>query len=617
MALAVSFLVLLAVFVFGCIITFFGHSLLRRCRITLRHESDHLLCSAAVGVIVVEALIFFVQLTGKIRVGTVLVLGLAVVLGRGAIRDVVRSATQLLRGIAAAGIRERALACLVGIILLLDGLAAMAPVTGSDALHYHFTTPLLILQNGLHPDFFLSHSFFTGQGHLLILTGLALGSDQFAMGLLFLGGALAALGAAALATRWSSREWGWATASAFLLTPVAFWQMSTAGTPDVWMAFFVIAGVMVISEARELPPAAGAILAGSMAGAVAATKYTGCIIAVALALAYLWEMRSFAKELLFLSGALAAGIYPYARNLAWTGDPIFPFFLRWLSPAKVNAFGLASLLADTGATSHRGLSELTKFPFFAGIDPSHLGFWQFFGPLVLAFAPLMAFAVRNTPTWRTALVVWVLSAIGIGASSGMLRFLLPILPIALAAVLTGVAQAADRGWRAAQCVASVTLASFLVLAFGAFALYARASLAVASGLTSREQYLAQHAPDYGAVAFVNHTLQGRGSGKAAVFVRHLFYLRVPYLNCDPASSWATDPAKLETAERWLALFREQDVRWVVRGADYPEAVAHPLHELEQQGRLVSIASTEVSDFVGLRLSGQRELLRVEILEVKP
>jgi hypothetical protein len=38
----------------------------------------------------------------------------------------------------------------------------------------------LILAYGFHPDFSISHSFFCGQHHLLILFGLALGSEQLA-----------------------------------------------------------------------------------------------------------------------------------------------------------------------------------------------------------------------------------------------------------------------------------------------------------------------------------------------------------------------------------------------------------------------------------------------------
>jgi hypothetical protein len=72
-----------------------------------------------------------------------------------------------------------------------------------------FTTPLLTLRDGFHPNFFLTHSFFTGQSHLLILTGLALGSEKISLGLIFLGGVLAAAAGASLAHRWVSRELAW------------------------------------------------------------------------------------------------------------------------------------------------------------------------------------------------------------------------------------------------------------------------------------------------------------------------------------------------------------------------------------------------------------------------
>jgi len=168
-----------------------------------------------------------------------------------------------------------------------------------------------------------------------------------------------------------------------------------------------------------------------------------------------------------------------------------------------------------------------------------------------------------------------------------------------------------------QFVSVATLTVFLFFGAGAFGLYARGALAVASGFVSRKQYLERQAPDYAAAEFVNQTLGTRPTqGKTAVFLRHLFYLRVPYLNCDPTSSWAIDPARLQTPAEWLSLFQRENVRWVVRGANYPESIAAPLLELERENHLVPIASTEVSDFAGLRLSGQREAVPLEILELK-
>jgi len=253
---------------------------------------------------------------------------------------------------------------------------------------------------------------------------------------------------------------------------------------------------------------------------------------------------------------------------------------------------------------------------FAAIDQLHPGFWQFLGPLALAFAPLLLLVVRNTPAWRAALTVWILGAIGIGATSGMTRFLLPVLPIAIAAVLAGVAQLKSAGWRLVRYTSLASVCSFLLLGAAGMLVYNRAALSAAVGLTPGEDYLRQHAPEYEKAQFINEALAGKESdGKTLVFLRHVYYLRVPFLYGDPAASWAVDPAKLQTAEEWRRLFREQGIRWVVRAPEYPTEIASPLLELEASGQLQRFAETNVSDFQGMRITGARQSVPLVIFEV--
>ena len=617
MALAVSLAALLAVMLFAFVATALGHRLLRLCSFEIAFLPEHLLCSAALAVICTEVCLFLSLLSGNVRIGVVVVIVVIFFLACSEFRAVSRELIQIVRSISNGSRLDKTFASLTGLILLVEGLAAMAPLTGSDALHYHFTTPLLILKLGFHPDFFLSHSFFCGQSHLLILLGLALGSSQLSMGLMFLGGFLTAAACACLVSRWTNGSWKWIATLVFLLTPVVFWQISAAGAPDLWMAFFATTGVLVISRAKELPRSAHAVLAGALAGGVAGTKYTGCIIAASLAVAFFWEVRSAIGRLLFLSGSLGAGIWPYARNFVWTGDPMFPFMTRLLTPNGVNAYALASYRADTGAGAHNNPWMLLKFLFFAGIDSQHMGFWQFLGPIVIAFAPLLILVVRRDGTWRTVLFVWVLSALGIGWTSGMTRFLLPILPIALAAVLAGAAHLSVVGWRAARLVSLATIVSFLLFGAAGLFYYDLPALKAATGLISREDYLQARAPEYEKVRFINEVLAGKESeGKTLVFLRHVYYLRVPFVYGDPGPSWAIDPAQLQTAEEWRRLLREQGIRWVVRAPEYPAEIASPLLELEAEGQLEPIAETTVHDFQGMRISGNRQSLPLVILEVK-
>jgi hypothetical protein len=617
MALAASTATLLAVVLFAFVAAALGHRLFRLCSLEIPDSAEHLLCCEAAGVICIEIFLFLSQMSVHIRAGVFVVLAGAVLFASNQFAAVSRRFFQVLRSILNGSMLDKALASLAGLVLLVEGLSAMAPLTGSDALNYHFTAPLLILKFGFHPNFFLSHSFFCGQSHLLILLGLAFGSSQLAMGLMFLGGFLTAAACACLVRRWTSGPWKWITALVLLLTPVVFWQNSAAGAPDLWMAFFATTGVLVISRANELPLRAIAVLAGALAGGVAGTKYTGCIIAASMAVAFLWEARSVIGRVLFLSGALGAGIWPYARNFVWTGDPMFPFMTRWLTPERVNVYALASYRADTGAGAHNNPWMLLKFLFFAGIDFQHLGFWQFLGPIVIAFAPLLILAVRRDGTWRTALLVWVLSALGIGWTSGMTRFLLPIFPIALAAVLAGAAQLAAPGWRAARFVSLATIVGFLLFGAAGLFYYDRTALAAATGLISREDYLQARAPEYEKVRFINEALAGKAAeGKTLVFVRHVFYLNVPFLYGDPTASWAMDPSKLQTPQDWRELFQKEGIRWVVRSPEYPPAIAGGLRELEEQGDLVPILQGVVSDFQGMRIAGRLESVPIVILEFK-
>jgi hypothetical protein len=595
----------------------FGQFLLTRARLSLESRAERLLVSLAVGVVALELLVSLGELAKNSRVGVLAALGVVGILGLFGLPAVVRNSLAILRELLRLAGIERWLALSLGGVLFLEGFAAMAPLTGSDALHYHFTAMALILRDGFHVNWFMSHALLTGLSHQLILAGLAIGSEKLALGWIFLGGAAAALAAAQLTRQWVSGPWPWLTALIFLLTPVVFWQITTSGAPDIWMDFFLPLGVILTAKAKEQSTSALAILAGVLAGSVAGAKYTGLIFAACLFLAFLWEVRVLRSAALFFSSAVFAGIWPFLRNWIWSGDPVFPFLLPYIAPSRVNHTAIVTYVAGTGAQGPRDFWQIVRFPLFAAVDQAHLGFWQFLGPLVLCLAPLTFLALRNTPIWRTALIVWIGGALGIGLTSEMARYALPVLPIALAASMAGVAHMQARPWRAVRVTALASIAAFLLFGLGGLALYARNAWAVSGGLVPRERYLLLHAPDYARAEFVNQQLAGKGSeGKVLVFFQHLYYLRVPFVYGDPEASWAMDPAKLQTDDAWLALFRSQRIRWVVRAPDYPESLSKALERLETEKILVPCSAGEVQDWVGNRIGGARELQPITILCVQ-
>src|SRR5262249_50031659 len=104
--------------------------------------------------------------------------------------------------------------------------------------------------------------------------------------------------------------------------------------------------------------------------------------------------------------------------------------------------------------------------------------------------------------------------------------------------------------------------------------------------------------------------------RALVFIRHVYYLEVPYVNGDPGLSFEVDPAKLQSPGDWKVFFYKKKIGYVVRSPNYPNVIAGPLEEMERAGDLIPIARTEVQNFRGNRVNEVRETTGVVILRVR-
>jgi hypothetical protein len=593
-----------------------GEKLLRWLGFIPQRAFFQIALSTGVGVVALEAGFFGAQLIRPPWFACAVVLLIVGAVGSTQFLPVIRVIADLLRSLLRSSALERTLAGGTFLVLAWLGTAAVAPLTGSDALHYHFAWPLLVVRDGFHPDLSLAHSLLTGQGHALIFAGLAFGSEKLALALLFCGGALAAVTGAAVARERIQRPLSWLVVLAFLLTPVVFWQISSAGAPDLWMSFFTLLLASCLAEAQKDCPPGLAVVCGILAGGIAGAKYTGCILAAVAFAYFIFRARSLRRGALFVVSALAAGVWPYFRNLVWTGDPVFPFASRWLHSVPFNAYALHAIREDTGAAAHRSIVHLFEFPFFASIDPAHLGFWQFFGPLCLLFLPFFLLAKR-TRLWSSILVLVIVGGLLIAASSGMARFLLPVFPLALAGSFAGCAALWQRSGRLNRALITASVSGFFALGLGGMLLYTRPAVAASLGLVPREQYLQERAPDFELSEFANQSLANAShDARVLVFMRHVYYLRVPYVLGDPNAGWLVNPAYLADSQSWLRFFHDEHIGFVLRAPNYPPALAKALSDLEAAGALVPIAQREVTSFIGNRLADVRKTSEAVILAVK-
>jgi hypothetical protein len=615
LAMIIATLVCLVGFLLGFVSL--GSIALRAFRRGVFSGAEYFLISSAIGLIVIEFFVFLVQLTNHFRLGSliiVFILAGVVVLEWKPLCVCLRGSFKSVRP--NSSVEGFLLTCIV-VIASLEFFASMAPLTGSDALHYHFTVQKQILQQGFRPIFSNSHSFLCGQQHLLIFLGLSLGNERLATGFIFLGGILTAASMACLISRWTSYKVTAAFTLLFLLTPVVFWQMSTSGAPDIYMALLVCTAVMLFIKKLEFESWQRVAFTGLLVGGIAGSKYTGCIIAASFLIAVVIEFRSVWLVLLFTLSSIISGCWPYVRNFGWTRDPFFPFLGVWFSSRSVDAYALKALANDTGIGSVHHLSQLIPFIFFAPMEKENLGFYDFFGPTVLAVSPMIFWAYRNNRECRILVLIWFLSGMAIFFSSGMPRFMLPIYPLALSFTAAGIEVISQYRWRICRGIAFTIVVLMIVSGAAGLGIYSQKPLLATLGFKSKREYLEQSAPEYQVVETINRLLKDQASPRnaALVFIRHTYYLEVPYLNGDPGTSFVVNPDNLRTSRDWKEFFENQGIGYVVRSPNYPRAIEAPLIDMEKSGDLTPFKEVEVQDFRGKRIDQDRNTIQVVILKV--
>jgi len=224
-------------------------------------------------------------------------------------------------------------------------------------------------------------------------------------------------------------------------------------------------------------------------------------------------------------------------------------------------------------------------------------------------------AIRNTREWRVRLVLWVGSGVLVFASSGMVRFMLPLFPIGLACASAGLSYAVSKGWCRTYRLSVASIVLFGAMGTVGLAFYAAPAMLAGIGLRTREAYLESRAPGYKISRIIDETVAASGSnGKVLVFFPHVYYLNSLYMLGDPGASWLVDPDRLNTPADMLALLRKENISYVVRTPAYPRAIAVPMEQLEKDGVLLPYSSTTVDDFRGNRIAGNRQELAVIILK---
>lgn len=414
---------------------------------------------------------------------------------------------------------------LIGIFFIAL-LLTLTPPIAWDSQVYHLTGPKLLMERGeLVGRVDIPYLGFPSLVESLFLLALILKGDILAK-LMHLSYALLTLSAVYLFTkRYLGSRVAW-IAAALLSSAPSLMLISTWAYVDWAAAFYTLAALFSLATWGERRERSWLMICGVFSGLALGVKYTLLFLPLALCLLVLWEERKHGLEvairetiILGITTLLVASPW-YLRNLAFTGNPLYPFFLggpfwdtfrgwwfsRWGSGLAHSPLRL--LLAPWEATIY-------------GVE-GKLVYEATIGPLFLALLPLLLLPKSGREVRAERAITYSLVTCSVGyifwllgvAQSALLRqtrLLFPLFP--LLALLSSVAverliALTRKGFSPRRLfMMAIGLVLFLSFSRTVIGLAADNPLAYLLGEETREEYLAHRLGSYHqALSFINHRL---------------------------------------------------------------------------------------------------------------
>lgn len=462
---------------------------------------------------------------------------------------------------------ERWLAGLIALALGIGGLLALLPPIAWDAQTYHLVEAKVAITQGritAPPD--IPYFSFPALGEMLFLAGMLLKSDSVAQVLHF-GFLMLTLGAMfALAQRYFSSTIAW-LACALLVAVPSLLIDATWAYVDLALCFYALVALFAALIAIEQNEWRWFVLAGAFAGLAMGTKYTAVIVPIALACVWLLGNRKWSTLIGLLAFAALFASPWYLRNLALTGNPVYPFIFggRYWDAFRAewfSRFGTGFLNAP--------LALLTA-PWDATIIGAEgaLGYEATIGPLLLALLPL-GLLVRKSPAsnkrdpapmlWVFALALYLFWLVGLAQSKLLLqtRLLFPAFPVfaLIAAIVFDRLSAIDLAQFSLQRFVRLLLIVIFALTAMSYMIGFAASnpLPFLVGAESRATYLANHLGDYGKVVQSINTQLPANARVLALWEPRSYYIERAILPDAILDRWAHLRYQYHDAEsiaRWM------------------------------------------------------------------
>lgn len=430
--------------------------------------------STALGLGTLGTLFFALGVAGAFNAVTVgLVLGVAAALSWTVWPPLVGRLRSGLKGGWASGRRLASLGIAAAFLALAGWLAVqpLYPPHLFDAVSYHLPVAKEFIRSGsVEPAPLLRFCVFPQLQEILFAAALLAFNDLAAQSLQFVALVMTALGLIGFGRRYGVGAAGLLAGALTVGVPGLLIHASAAYI-DVGLMMFGVLGVLAFCHWVSARDWRWLALSGALIGFAAASKYTAAIIALTLVAALLWLTRRarFRGLLPFLLAlAVTAGPW-YARNWAYTGNPVFPFASSIFGNdgrcwSERDLAAVQKELQSHGGD--RGLIPLVRLPWALTFEgKKFLVTAPFVTPLYLAAIPFIPLALR-----RAGARGWILFAVAFTfllvwfASAQLVRYLYLVIPLLAALTAEGLWRLVDRftGRAVANAVMVVAAAAVLV-----------------------------------------------------------------------------------------------------------------------------------------------------------
>lgn len=397
-------------------------------------------------------------------------------------------------------------------------VAALAPPVFYDSLVYHLALPdLYLLNSRLIPT---PHNIYSGvplNTEMLYAAGLALGGEKLATAIPWGLSIATAISIILCGRRYVSTKAGLLAALLFYSCPMVSGQVWFSLVELNWcfLAFLTVFATMIHLEETDHSWKRSAFI-GLLAGITAGTKYNAIVILPAIALIILARRKQSADhnfpnpfvEITIITSISLLLVSPWlARNWAWHGNPLFPFFstsVDWRGLLRdAQARSILDLVNKPGSAIDMFRSLWS--PEWAGGAINEIG-----SPL-LFFSSCLLFLRANDNRVQgfciAALTGWFFWA----SSSRLPRFFLATIPFL--AILISIAATSERHSPLVRKLLSIGIIIFCGINFLKISTYwyQAGSWSVVLGKESTSDYLQAGQPGYftpyfAAAEFANHQL---------------------------------------------------------------------------------------------------------------